>query len=63
MVASDCLLRCSAHSMPKAMERDKIELPPYEIKGKVMPVTGINPIFIPVLIKICPNIKANKPNE
>ena len=38
---------------PNEIMNDIIELPPKERKGKVIPVTGNIPTFIPILINRC----------
>ena len=37
---------------PKIVATDKREDPPYERSGRVIPVTGAMPMFIPILIKV-----------
>ena len=46
---------------PKEIKVARSELPPEDKKGKVMPVIGVRPKFIPKLIKIWVNKEAKTP--
>ena len=37
--------------------------PPYEIKGKAIPVTGMIPMFIPRLIIVCDTKQVRMPKQ
>jgi hypothetical protein len=63
MTESSVLVRCNAQRKPKATVEERIELPPYDTNGSVIPVIGISPIFMPVLMNIWDNNIANNPME
>jgi hypothetical protein len=37
--------------IPKVILSERIDEPPYDKKGRVIPVTGTKPIFMPILTK------------
>jgi hypothetical protein len=47
--------------IPMEMANDSNDDPPAEMKGKVMPVTGAMPIFIPMLTNIWKNNMLTNP--
>ena len=48
-----CTFRATFNSNPAAASVIMSELPPYEMSGKVSPVTGIAPTTPPILITAC----------
>ncbi len=40
-------------AMARKIKFETRELPPKDIKGSVTPTTGINPIFMPILMRNC----------
>ena len=48
-----CTFRATFNSNPAATSVIMSELPPYEMSGKVSPVTGIAPTTPPILITAC----------
>ena len=45
-------LREIEEAIPRQIAVERIELPPEEMRGRVIPVTGAIPIFIPILRKV-----------